>query len=316
MYNSILVKQNLTNKNKEKLLKILQNTIKPDEEILIIKNENESNDISEHLKDNLQYNYLLLDLDANFDKEVVLDYLNKHFITNLQQFLEQKGYNLTKTPVYKIQQKSELDGLDLEGNEISFGFLNLMEVNNIKAILSKETIEEFENYLNSKLNMLFDINFNKLEEKEFKNLLKQAQQEQQLNKKIEIEKLNEEDIKNLKEIKKELIKIFNKFQLPDSVFEDIESKEHVNSILKQLKQQIKTGKYNDILQKIKKDNLISIYLKVNNIFDNILNDEQILSYENEKNIEEVVNKITKIEKEFEIYKMQQAIEQDKQLGHL
>jgi len=315
MYNSILVKQNLTNKNKEKLLKILQNTIKPDEEILIIKNENESNDISEHLKDNLQYNYLLLDLDANFDKEVVLDYLNKHFITNLQQFLEQKGYNLTKAPVNKIQQKNMIDDIDLEGNEISFGFLNLMEVNNKKTILSKETIEEFENYLNSKLNMLFDINFNKLEEKEFKNLLKQAQQEQQLNKKIEIEKLNEEDIKNLKEIKKELIKIFNKFQLPDSVFEDIESKEHVNSILKQLKQQIKTGKYNDILQKIKKDNLISIYLKVNNIFDNILNDEQVLSYKNEKDIEDVVNKITKIEKEFEIYKMQQAVEQDKQLGH-
>jgi len=175
-YNSILIKQNLTSKNKDKLMQIFQKNISPEDEIRIIKAPVENTNLEYIVNDNLQFNYVLFDLSDKLDKNLVLDYLNKHFITTLKQFLEHKGYGkLTKAPIYKIQTKNSIDNdLNFDENLISFGFVNLMEVDNKKTLLSPEITSDFEVYLKDKLNLLFDIDYKIMEDKEFKNMLEQA----------------------------------------------------------------------------------------------------------------------------------------------
>jgi hypothetical protein len=134
-------------------MEILQKYISPDEKVKIIsKKEKDVNEIA----NNLQFNYIIGNL-VDINEELLEKYLKEQFVNNLQQFLKQKGYNLTKSPLFKVHRKN----FDLINEEkLSIGFLNLMEVDGKKTFLGPEVIEEFETFFFEKLKLLFDINYN------------------------------------------------------------------------------------------------------------------------------------------------------------
>jgi hypothetical protein len=183
MVDTLIIKENLTDKNKEKLIQILQKNISPDDEIMIISNEEKD---MNKIANNMQFNYILGNL-MEINEELLEKYLKEQFTNDLKQFLEQKGYNLTKAPIFKVHKKN----FDLINEEkLSIGFLNFMEINNKRSFLGPDIIKEFEIFFFEKLKLIFDINYNIMEKtnlSQLSDIIKEiAEEKEEIDNNIEL----------------------------------------------------------------------------------------------------------------------------------
>jgi hypothetical protein len=154
-----IIKENITQKNKNKIANILKD--KSGEDFKIIKKLTEKNDLKPILENML----LEYKIETNNTAELK-NYLEKTLITNLKQFLKEKGYELTAAPKFKIKEES---------NKIIFKFLNIFETNGINAIFSQKMLANFEEHLKNKISFIFNKNI-EIEEK--KNIHEGLDEEQ------------------------------------------------------------------------------------------------------------------------------------------
>jgi hypothetical protein len=187
-----IIKENITQKNKNKIANILKN--KSNEDFKIIKELTEPNDLK------LITNNMLLQYEIETDNTIELkNYLEETLIINLKQFLKNKGYELTSSPKFKVTE---------ENNKIIMKFLNIFETDGINAIFSQKMLANFEEHLKDKISFIFNTNIKTEEKKNIHEGLDEEQIKRNNNKqkyknfqfKIEeknekIEELDEEQIK-------------------------------------------------------------------------------------------------------------------------
>ena len=147
---SEMIKKNTTEEKREKFLKILKKQVKKEDNILLVHDKYENkNQIMKDINENLGFQYLIKN-NSKIDTNIILDYLNKFLMKDLDYFLRQKEYNVSKNPLYKVSLNND--------KIIKIDMMNFLEIDNLKSFMSNKMIEQFETYLIDKLDLMFDMN--------------------------------------------------------------------------------------------------------------------------------------------------------------